>query len=483
MSKSSFERVIAEQGQLVYTHVGDSMQPLIQPGDLLVIKKVGATLKKYDIPLYRRKSGQYVLHRIVGVRDDGYITMGDNRSAPEYGVTEKMIIGVLTDIVRDGQTLSADALSRKLRLKNALDLMYLISCALSETAPDLRRCRGMYTKSVLRLAAAQGLLSAAAFALEMITELPHGLDQVKKKAIRKIALFDIERSKILADFEKHSIRYCPLKGIILKQCYPKLGMREMSDNDILCDPSRMTEIKAIMEAHGYTCTDFGHYCHDSYTKPPTLEFEMHRALFNEDEMPQLAEAFRDIHSRLIGEGCARQMTDGDFYLYTICHMYKHHIHNGTGLRNLADIAAYTKHHDLSPYRAYLDDALDALGLSDFERRIRELALCLFSGGEPDQPQEELLLALAEAGVYGNEDTAYDNRIARSLHGDYSRRSKLRYYGRRIIPDQDFLKKSYPFVYRHRVLYPLLILYRPIRGILTHPKGILREIRKVARFKR
>ena len=60
-----FEDIINEQGQLVYTNVGDSMYPLIKPRDLLVIKKVTAPLKKNDIPLYKRDSGQYVLHRIV----------------------------------------------------------------------------------------------------------------------------------------------------------------------------------------------------------------------------------------------------------------------------------------------------------------------------------------------------------------------------------------------------------------------------------
>lgn len=104
-----FEDIINEQGQLVYTNVGDSMYPLIKPRDLLVIKKVTAPLKKNDIPLYKRDSGQYVLHRIVKIKNGEYYICGDNRAFIERGITDRHIIGVLTDIVREGRTITVNS--------------------------------------------------------------------------------------------------------------------------------------------------------------------------------------------------------------------------------------------------------------------------------------------------------------------------------------------------------------------------------------
>ena len=104
-----FEDIINEQGQLVYTNVGDSMYPLIKPRDLLVIKKVTAPLKKNDIPLYKRDSGQYVLHRIVKIKNGEYYICGDNRAFVERGITDRHIIGVLTDIVREGRTIPVNS--------------------------------------------------------------------------------------------------------------------------------------------------------------------------------------------------------------------------------------------------------------------------------------------------------------------------------------------------------------------------------------
>ncbi len=99
-----FEDVIERDGRLVYTNVGDSMRPLIRQGkDLIIIEKPKDRLKKYDVPLYKRDSGQYVLHRILKVRPDDYVICGDNRYSKEYGITDRHIIGVLTAVVRDGK--------------------------------------------------------------------------------------------------------------------------------------------------------------------------------------------------------------------------------------------------------------------------------------------------------------------------------------------------------------------------------------------
>lgn len=113
--KSTFEEEIQRTGKLVYTNVGDSMLPLIRQGrDLLVISRVEGRLKKYDVPLYKRDSGQYVLHRILKVRDKDYVICGDNRYHREYGITDRHIIGVLTGIVRDGREISMKSLPYRL---------------------------------------------------------------------------------------------------------------------------------------------------------------------------------------------------------------------------------------------------------------------------------------------------------------------------------------------------------------------------------
>ena len=100
MNKSTFEEQLAQNGKLIYTNKGDSMIPLIkQDRDLLIIEPANGRLKKYDVPLYKRDSGQYVLHRILKVREDDYVMH---------------IIGVLTAVVRDDKEISVNNWKYKL---------------------------------------------------------------------------------------------------------------------------------------------------------------------------------------------------------------------------------------------------------------------------------------------------------------------------------------------------------------------------------
>lgn len=101
----SFEEYLDQHGTLTYSNVGVSMLPLLRQGkDLLTVKKKGMErCKKGDVVLYRRPPDQYVLHRIIEVRPDDYVILGDNCVAREYGIRDEDIIGILTSFVRNGK--------------------------------------------------------------------------------------------------------------------------------------------------------------------------------------------------------------------------------------------------------------------------------------------------------------------------------------------------------------------------------------------
>ena len=101
----SFEEYLDKYGSLTYTNSGVSMLPLLRQGkDLLTVtKKSGERCKKGDVVLYRRPPESYVLHRIVEVRKDDYVLLGDNCVEKEYGIRDVDILGVLTSFVRGGK--------------------------------------------------------------------------------------------------------------------------------------------------------------------------------------------------------------------------------------------------------------------------------------------------------------------------------------------------------------------------------------------
>lgn len=366
--------------------------------------------------------------------------------------------------------------------KTALDVIYLVSCAVNEVQPDIERCRKMDARAVFEFSRTHLLTAAVSFALERLGELPHAFDQAQKKAIRKQALFDVERMKILAELEREKIWYLPLKGILLKEYFPKPSMREMSDNDILCDPGRMDDVRGIMENLGYAPEPSENIKHDSYSKLPTLEFEMHRALFTREESPVLAEYYSDISDRLTySGGYSRKMMDEDFYIYIICHFFNHYSSFGTGLRSLLDIYVFNRRFKASLDREYISRELLKLRLADFEKCMRTLAEKVFLQQPLGDAEKKELFFLAESGAYGTLETGEHNRLSKEL-GDGSAGSKRRYFLRRMFPTGDALKNNHPIVYKHKALYPLWLLYRPIKGAVKYPKAIIKEVKDVKNFK-
>lgn len=79
MNDSKLLSELEQSGELIYTTSGVSMYPMLRNRrDIVHIKKCDGVLKRYDLPLYVRKSGKLVLHRILRVRNDHYIICGDN---------------------------------------------------------------------------------------------------------------------------------------------------------------------------------------------------------------------------------------------------------------------------------------------------------------------------------------------------------------------------------------------------------------------
>jgi hypothetical protein len=86
------------------------MLPMLRQGiDSVVLSPVTGRLHKYDLPLYQRDSGKYVLHRVVEVGET-YTCMGDNQFVREYGVRQEQLIAVVTAFYRGDRLWSVDAL-------------------------------------------------------------------------------------------------------------------------------------------------------------------------------------------------------------------------------------------------------------------------------------------------------------------------------------------------------------------------------------
>lgn len=89
---------------------GISMLPMIRQGiDKVVLSPISGELRKYDLPLYQRDNGHFVLHRIVKVGET-YTCIGDNQFELEHGLRHDQMIAVVTAFYRGDKLHSVNEL-------------------------------------------------------------------------------------------------------------------------------------------------------------------------------------------------------------------------------------------------------------------------------------------------------------------------------------------------------------------------------------
>lgn len=129
------KEVIESEGEFTFIPNGVSMLPLIVPGKDSVTLVKANDIKKYDIVLYKRDNGQFVLHRVVGFHKNEYIMCGDNQFFLERNITKTHILASLKEIIKNGKAVDFSSASYKKYLKTLplrrfkLKLKYLVGRA------------------------------------------------------------------------------------------------------------------------------------------------------------------------------------------------------------------------------------------------------------------------------------------------------------------------------------------------------------------
>ena len=86
---------------------GCSMAPFLAHGrDTVYLSKITEPVKRGDIVLYRRKSGDLVLHRVCRVNQDGFNMVGDAQEIIETGIEPEQLLAVTTAVRRKGKLLT-----------------------------------------------------------------------------------------------------------------------------------------------------------------------------------------------------------------------------------------------------------------------------------------------------------------------------------------------------------------------------------------
>ncbi|MBR1483317.1 MAG: nucleotidyltransferase family protein [Ruminococcus sp.] len=302
---------------------------------------------------------------------------------------------------------------------------------------------------------------------------------MKSNNVRRTLMFQGERQKLCAFFEKQGIWYMPLKGSILQELYPAYGLREMVDVDMLVDGTRMEEIHDFMLRSGYTAKEYNISKHDVYEKPPMYEFELHRYLISKHFTNHYA-YYENIRQRLVRQGNTMEyrFTDNDFYVCLAGYIQRDLFAGGVALKLLMDL--YVLRHKVPLDRAYIDAELQKLGATETEALAASLAEEIFGGTQPvaetdfDETHYEMLNDILISGS----SKTYEKYIENKLKAKGG--SKLKYAVSRLHLPPERVKAMYPYFYEHKAARPFLIFYRLYAAATFKRQKVKNELNTIHR---
>lgn len=295
----------------------------------------------------------------------------------------------------------------------------------------------------------------------------------KEKAIYHAVALEAERSYLFDALKQNEIEYLPLKGSVLKGLYPCFGMRQMVDVDVWVFDEKRSAVRDIVTERGYDTVRYGAGHHDVYQKMPVC-FEIHGSLFDNGEAPRFFEYFKSLKLQAVDE-YERRLSDEDFYLYLIAHLYHHFYQAGVGIRSLLDCFVFLRCKGKTMDLRYLSNELRKLDLTDFEQEIRSLAFKLFDvrPNPLTDREEELLDLFGRAGAVGSVEVMVKQRVDRLRKANKD--SKWSYYKSRLFLSYEWFEDHLPFYARHRWLIPAYYVFRFFRAILFRRKSLKTEL--------
>lgn len=307
--------------------------------------------------------------------------------------------------------------------------------------------------------------------LGALLKLP--LDETLEPKLRQYLLNHIlnsytqqnEFKMLIQTFEKNGIRTQPMKGIFMKQLYPKPELREMSDIDILISEEQLSEAEKLIKELGYQFYSKESH-HDIYTKGQNMVLEVHWTMYDSHVDQKQHDYFHNFSKAVLLQNHAYTytFTKEDFYVFMMAHMAKHFYARGCGIRNLVDIYVYQKAFGDQLDNAYIKKELKNCGIYDFSCHMETLATLWLNRKECPEFYLQLFHYMLDSGIYGKDENGIWNKFAYAKAGNKENTAfklKLWYY----FPPMYYMEEYYPFVKGRPYLLPVGWMVRFFHGVL------------------
>lgn len=317
------------------------------------------------------------------------------------------------------------------------------------------------------------LSNLPAYRLDAFVDMPDELKeyyfQQKSLSILRESVQELSIQALLDKFEYIGIKCMPLKGFVTKQLYPMPDMRSMSDTDILVDCGDLDRLHTIMNEEGFV---FDHESiHELVYKNEQIVVELHKSIVpkcNHDSYAYFGDGW-SFAKKCSGKEYIYEMSLEDAYAHCVEHLARHYLGGGAGIKNVMDVYMFKKH---GLNQGYVDNAMERMGLSRFERKISSLA-GLWFGEDSEMVCDEVLNDMASYiinnGVFGTSSSSAVTQVFKAAEsGDY-KKARFRLYFRWLFIKRSDLEYQYSKLKGRSWLYPFYSVMR-WKDIILHRRN-------------
>lgn len=282
--------------------------------------------------------------------------------------------------------------------------------------------------------------------------------------------------RVYQEFQKKNIEPLVIKGIVCREAYDLSDWRVSADEDLYIPRSEFPHFHDLMGQIGFQSSSPNYRSeHETVYTGEGIIIEGHWELFPQESqyLNQMNILVTDIMHR------ARYMDiDGvkiltpeptDHLIYLILHALKHFSSAGVGIRQICDIAMYSKKYEVDWNR--VKETTSCFGATYFTEAIIDAANRYFDMSVPDGwsvvDSTNLIKDSLAGGTFGHSS-------ADRLHSAYitteseEKTSRLASILRAAFPNRKVMEINYHWVSKSRLLLPVGWLVRLVRyaGIVT-----------------
>lgn len=293
-------------------------------------------------------------------------------------------------------------------------------------------------------------------------EIMKRLRETARLGTAREAVQHFSLEELLDAFEEAGAACLPLKGILLKQFYPRPDLRMMADLDILFRPEQEEKVEEVLLRLGYVC-DHRDDHHNVFFRKPFMNIEMHHCIVSPDD--RFAPYYENVWERARpeeGRSFVFRFGWEDFYIFVLAHMVKHFMNGGTGIRSIVDIWLFMEKMKNELDWSYLKEELEKVHLSTFEENMRGLAAVWFQGKESTPFYDQMTELFVESGVYGTMNHYKQQQVATMSVDKKVWQGQMQIWLSLIFLPYRYMKQQYAFLEKYPVLLPAAWIHRIFR---------------------